>query len=297
MKHLLLFIGILFSGMALQAQIVVNNNPDPLVVCDVNNNGFAFFDLHQADADITLGDSSLMVTYHMTMPDAEIAINALISPYMNQVPYFDTVYARVENSQGDYAVVLLDVLVQELPPITPPINLVIEDDNGDGFAIFDLTENNAVMLEGLDPSDFNVAYYLTEADAINEESHITDPTAYYNIENPQTIYVRVGNINRGCFVIASFIISVDTLSVDSFGFEDLVIYPNPTSEKLTVESSQLVSETIISIYDIQGKMLFSEKMLPNKKAMTVDVSSFENGVYFVKISSEGNSAIKKLIKN
>jgi hypothetical protein len=38
-------------------------------------------------------------------------------------------------------------------------------------------------------------------------------------------------------------------------------------------------------------------MLPQHGILTVDVSSLENGVYFVKISSEENTAFKKLIKN
>jgi len=59
----------------------------------------------------------------------------------------------------------------------------------------------------------------------------------------------------------------------------------------------LVSETVVSIYDFQVKFLFSEKMLPQHGILTVDVSSLENGVYFVKISSEENTAFKKLIKN
>src|SRR5690554_1367292 len=156
MKQILLFIGILFSGFALHAQIDINIDPDPLVVCDDNNDGYAFFDLHQADQNITLGNSTLFITYHIDALDAQTAVNALSSPYMNQVPYFDTVYARVEDEQQtEYVIVLLNLLVQELPQIIQPINLVAIDDNYDGIAIFDLTENETVMLEGLDPSGYD----------------------------------------------------------------------------------------------------------------------------------------------
>ena len=297
MRHLLLFIGILFSGMALHAQIDVNENPDPLVVCDDDNNGFAYFNLHDADADITLGDSSLYVTYHMSILDAQANINALLSPYMNQIPYADTVYAHVQDPGSDYfAVVPLDLLVQELPPINQPIDLAAEDENGDGIAIFDLTVNNAIMLGDLDPSYHDITYYVSETEAIDDEFSITDPASYFNTENPQTIYARVQNINRGCFVIASFILSVDVLSVDSFGFEDLNIFPNPTSESFTIQSSQLVSETSVSLYDIQGKLVFCENVLPQNEKFRMDVSFLKNGVYFVKITSEEIISIKKLIK-
>lgn len=297
MKKFVFLVGILFFGSAVQAQVIVNPNPDPLVVCDENNNGYAFFDLHQADADITLGNTSLSVTYHQTIIDAETNVNALISPYMNTTPYLDMVYARAQDTQGDeFAIVELGLEIIENPTITQPINLSEIDDNGDGFSIFDLTENDAIVLDGLDPSDYTVSYYETEEDAEIGLNFIVNPTAYQNIQNPQTIYLRVESMNRGCFALASFIISTESLSIDSVGFENLSVFPNPTSGISTIQSSQLVSETSISIYNILGKILLSEKIHPQNGAISLDISSFENGVYVVKISSEGNVAVRRLIK-
>lgn len=56
MKQFFLVIGLLLFNISLQAQIVVNENPYPLIVCEDDNDGYAFFDLHQADEDITLGN-------------------------------------------------------------------------------------------------------------------------------------------------------------------------------------------------------------------------------------------------
>ena len=297
MKKLLFFIGILFFSIAVQAQIGVNENPYPLIVCDDDNDGYAYFDLHQADADITLGNNSLFVTYHQTFFDAQASINALISPYMNTIQFMDMVYARAHDSEQDiFAIVELDLLVIEDLPILQPVDLFQTDDNGDGLAIFDLTENDVIVLEGLNPSYFIVSYYETEANAEIGESVIATPTAYQNIENPQTIYVRVESTDGSCDAIASFLISTDTLSIDSFGFENLNVFPNPTSGSVTIQSAQLTSETTISVYDILGKMLLSEKILPQNSAVSLNISSFDNGVYFVKTSSEGNVAVQKLIK-
>ncbi|HLV91922.1 MAG TPA: CARDB domain-containing protein, partial [Aequorivita sp.] len=46
---------------------LVNFTPSPLIVCDTDNDGFAFFNLHDADLDISLGDSDLIITYHPTL--------------------------------------------------------------------------------------------------------------------------------------------------------------------------------------------------------------------------------------
>ncbi|QAA83119.1 T9SS type A sorting domain-containing protein [Aequorivita sp. H23M31] len=296
MKHILLFFTILFFTTAIQAQPVVNENPYPLFECDINNNGFAYFDLHQADGDITLGDSSLFVSYHLSVHDAENSINALLSPYMNDVPYSDTVYAHVEDqSGGGFAVVSLDLLVQD-PPFSPAMDLFQIDDNGSGFSVFDLTVNDLVILEDLNPTAYIVFYFETETNAEMNQFPITEPMVYQNIQNPQRIYVRIENLSGSCVSFDSFILSVESLTVDTFSFEDLALFPNPTYGKISLQSFQLNAETSISLYDIQGKMLFSKKMVPQNGSCVIDISSFENGVYFLKISSAGNMGIKKLIK-
>lgn len=297
MKQFFLVIGLLFFNISLQAQIVVNENPYPLIVCEDDNDGYAFFDLHQADEDITLGNSSLEVTYHQVQIDAENGINALISPYMNTVQHLDKVYARVHHIEEDvFAVVELDLMVVENLPVSQPINLVQTDDSGDGFAVFDLTENDEIVLEGLNPSYFTTSYYESQSDAELGESAIITPMTYQNIENPQTIYVRVENLDESCVTVDSFIISTESLSTESFGFENLEIFPNPTSGSVTIRSSELVSETTVMLYDIIGKVLLSEKENPLNNSITIDVYTFRTGVYFVKIASEGNVAVQKLIK-
>src|SRR5690606_13185486 len=103
--------------------------------------------------------------------------------------------------------------------------------------------------------------------------------------------------------IPDFLDDAVFLSVNSFGLEDLSIFPNPTSESFTIKSSKLISDTTVSIYDVQGKLLVSDKMVPQNGQFTVNISSLENGIYFVKISfrhggqAEGNSIVKKLLKN
>lgn len=399
-----------------------NFNPTPLEVCDDNNDGFSVFDLTSKDAEILNGQSNVQITYYEILEEAEVGVpgSEIPSPYVNIVPFNQLVYARVANLVPPevlqcYTIVELELVVTEIPQITEPNNLFIDEGDGDGFAIFDFTVNIDVMLAGLNPADYTVSFYETSIDALSNENPIIDSNSYANISNPQTIYVRVENVNTGCFVVTSFeiltdetspdadgdgianededingngdlndddtdgdgipnyldtdddgdtvltinettgigagiapnYIFIDTdgdgienyldndddgdgtltidedynnngnpidddtnsngipdflddevfLSVNSFDFDDWIIYPNPTSESFTVQSSKLILETTISIFDIQGKLLISEKMIPQNGKFTQNVSSLENGVYFVKISSEGNSIVKKLLKN
>ncbi|WP_197463470.1 hypothetical protein, partial [Cochleicola gelatinilyticus] len=81
---------------------------------------------------------------------------------------------------------LLEVV--ESPEITTLIApLVFCDTNDDGIAVFDLTQVETVLLNGLDPALYQVNYY----DDPSQSIAITNPTAYPNQSNPQTIYVVV----------------------------------------------------------------------------------------------------------
>ncbi|WP_189342857.1 choice-of-anchor L domain-containing protein, partial [Ulvibacter litoralis] len=101
--------------------IVFNPTPSSLVVCDGNNDGFAFFTLHDADLDITNGDPDLFVTYHPTQLDAENNLNELLDPYANDDPFSDVVYARVVSTFSScFEIVTLDLEVRNTPEIVAP---------------------------------------------------------------------------------------------------------------------------------------------------------------------------------
>jgi len=70
----------------------------------------------------------------------------------------------------------------------------------------------------------------------------------------------------------------------------IVLYPNPLSELLQIETSQEIELKEVAIYSIQGKKLLVTS------AATIDLSLFSGGVYFVTISTESGSITKKIIK-
>lgn len=82
---------------------------------------------------------------------------------------------------------------------------------------------------------------------------------------------------------------------------DAAIYPNPTSSTSTVEFNLVnASEATISITDLSGKVV-SERNLgqlnAGANATEINTTSFNAGVYYVTIASNGSSVTKKLIKN
>ncbi len=79
------------------------------------------------------------------------------------------------------------------------------------------------------------------------------------------------------------------------------IYPNPTSSSVNLEMNIAnPSEVSIQVTDLSGKIVATQNLgfLPlGKNQTTIQSTSFNNGLYYVTVSSNGSSVTKKLIKN
>ncbi len=74
----------------------------------------------------------------------------------------------------------------------------------------------------------------------------------------------------------------------------LEIYPNPVfiNLKVTFKSEEPFN---VKIYNHRGVLMVSE--LAENNPLTINVSDFENGFYFVKVVFEGETYMRRLIKN
>ncbi len=85
----------------------------------------------------------------------------------------------------------------------------------------------------------------------------------------------------------------DILGPGENSLSNVVIYPNPAQDILTIVSPNSFIQNV-EIYDIRGRRM--EQPVPNNKnTCTMDVSSLETAMYFVKITTESGSITKKLI--
>lgn len=69
------------------------------------------------------------------------------------------------------------------------------------------------------------------------------------------------------------------------------IYPNPVKDIVNIEAENI---ELVEIYDVFGRKLYSEK---ESGDIRIDMSDFADGIYLVKIFSEGNSSVTKIVKN
>lgn len=192
-------------------------DPSPLVACDTDNDGFyTLFDLTQKDDEITGGNPDVTVSYHLTQSDADNGVNAVASPYANVVPYNQTIYVRVEDpANGCVLNTTLELEVYDSPLITTPEPLELCDDDDDQQAIFDLTQVEAEVLDGLDPNNYNITYHDDAQEAEDGVDAITNAGGYENVSNPQTIWIRVTDPNTptGCYNVVELELIVNPLPV------------------------------------------------------------------------------------
>ncbi|MEX0998058.1 MAG: CARDB domain-containing protein, partial [Flavobacteriaceae bacterium] len=244
---------------------------DTIVVCDLNNDGFATFFLPVAEPQLVGAQPDITVTYYETLADAENAVNEILDPnaYVNIDTPFQTIFVRLENDITGCFVTssfLIEVRpVDFIPFELEDLELCFDGPLDTGHPI-DLTVQEVTIFGGLDPADYIVTYHLTQLDAAAGVNAIADPTAYPNIENPQVIWVRLVNIVINCVEIGSFNVQIyinpvvtppadmtpyelcDDLVADGFTSFDLIskvpeITATPPNITVTFHESQADADT------------------------------------------------------
>ncbi|MBI2723412.1 MAG: glycoside hydrolase family 9 protein [Bacteroidetes bacterium] len=76
----------------------------------------------------------------------------------------------------------------------------------------------------------------------------------------------------------------------------LTIYPQPAQEKIFVKLYSGISSAEFLLYDISGKLLYSQQSTLTDGVAEIDLSGLSAGIYFLKVSAEGKSETRKVIK-
>lgn len=278
----------------------VAQTPFPLEVCDDDGDGFAEFDLTLKDVEITNGDPDLFVSYHGTLIDAELDVLPLSIPYINETPFFHTVYARVQSMNTFCATVVeLDLIVYVDCPVIDlqPLDLFVDEGDDNGLAEFDLTQNESLMLGSQDPTVYLFSYFLTEENSLRDENAIATPASFQNTANPQIIYVRFYNNDTDGYVLTNFEIETDGVlgSDDSFS-NSFSVYPNPASGSVVIQSNEVFPNVAIALFDMNGRRLFTESNVANFNRLQLDISKLSSGMYLLQINSEEKITVKQLVK-
>jgi len=77
--------------------------------------------------------------------------------------------------------------------------------------------------------------------------------------------------------------------------EDIRLYPNPANSQLTIELTDTQSEASMFLYNLNGQLLRHEKLTKAKSQHNIE--RLKSGVYIIKICSNNNTSVHRIIKN
>lgn len=147
-----------------------------------------------------------------------------------------------------------------------------------GRANFDLTPNINLAIG----SQTNViaSFYTSYNDAVTNTNAIANTNSYQNTTNPEQIFIRLSNVNTGCFAITDFNLSVALPSVTAFSYTTPVcintVNPDPIPASGFTSGGTYTSTVGLSINPTTG---------------TIDLTSSLAGTYVVTYTLLANPAI------
>lgn len=114
-----------------------------------------------------------------------------------------------------------------------------------------------------------------------------------------TLYYRLRQIDfDGKQAISDVVIVTGN---EMAGASEPVVYPNPFDSKLQVQLFAVSNSTVqINIFDLSGREIVSKQAALSEGLNAVEIDKLANldrGVYFVSITQNGNTTVKKVIKN
>jgi hypothetical protein len=76
-----------------------------------------------------------------------------------------------------------------------------------------------------------------------------------------------------------------------YDLANIELYPNPANAYFSINGIE--EDVVLSIFNLDGILMLSKRVLPDEK---IQISGFNEGIYFVTIKTQGETVIRKLIK-
>lgn len=142
---------------------------------------------------------------------------------------------------------------------------------------------------------FELAFDQDFEDIVIIQEEILDTSFIYsNFERDKDYYWRVkavGVCGEGeygeTFILHTYDLSIDDHHIDSF-----VIYPNPATDKVSIDAPTLIKE--VKVMNILGQEVMVSH--PNSENVELDINGLPSGTYLLRISDDEASIVKKIIK-
>jgi len=160
----------------------------------------------------------------------------------------------------------------------------------------DLTSNGATV------TGFNSATYTYNIELPAGTTTVPTVTATPTDANANAVITYASSIPGTTTIVVtaedgttqltySIVYDIATTIISTNNIE-FVVYPNPASTYVQIESNKYLIESI-QILDITGKIVLNVIASEAKQSKSVDISTLQSGIYFIKVGAQVHKFIKK----
>jgi trimeric autotransporter adhesin len=274
------------------------NSPITIVQCDDDTDGISSFNITEKNNFISTNSSNESFTYYTSLAGANTKdVTTLIQNPIAFTSANNTIWSRVENSNGCFSVAQLNLIVSTTQ-INSTFKKILEvcddyidtaNDDKDGIATFDLTAITTDIQNLLPPpyTNYTIKFYNNDTDALAETNTIQNPSVYRNTTpNQQAIWVRIeSNFDNACFGLGPYLkIQVNpkpNVDINSNQNANQLVCSNLPSFFVTLDAG-IIDNTPINDYNY---IWFKNgTIIPNENNYTLDVN--EEGIYSVIVTTD-----------
>jgi hypothetical protein len=170
-----------------------------------------------------------------------------------------------------------------------------------------------ILAAGPDDNDPNVfathaktggAFYPYTAEdwcgsSYGTECYSLDISAWAGHRNVKIMFESFNKNGNNLFLDNIMIDGSVGISETGKGDPGIRIYPNPSTGIFNVYLEKAGKNTDISIFDLQGQKVYSEKTLPGSGSITkeLNLSGLSKGIYYIRLTTEDVTRVEKIIIN
>ncbi|MES2590214.1 MAG: T9SS type A sorting domain-containing protein [Bacteroidota bacterium] len=276
------------------------------IVSDGNNSAVLYRNNNSNIRDSWMGvstDNSSTYTAGCALEDNDWMIMACPSTGPDGIIIGDTLHSVfVNGASGDYLIYyskasLSNVSMNSVNPIASNIagltqqNYPRIEKNGNAVGIvWKQVVNGSSELALLFTNDISMGFPQSPdtvdlGDVTNTDVIINNENIFvvWQDDNSNTVKFRMGSYNPS------------TAKVNKINLEEtLSINPNPATNSITIETN--FGESLLSVHDLLGKEILNKQISHSENNITIDISSWNKGIYMVTIQLKDKSLIQKIIK-
>ena len=178
--------------------------------------------------------------------------------------------------------------------------LYLKDDQGNVlFSRIDFQNSTQYKdTVSLSPGCYRLEFLDSDHDGLSFFAN-NDGSGYLRIREVGAGVLKQFDSDFGDKIVHYFTVGYTLKDEDNYNSVSINVYPNPSKTEFQIEMDGFGGQVFIELYDAYGKLIFNEELISldyliNKR---IDLSEFDNGVYFLKVNDGKKFRVVRLIKN